>query len=49
MAFKYEDGKVVQVSMPQVTGQDAKKMLHAKIPTDLVKRVKSRNFTTISE
>jgi len=33
MALKYENGKVIQVSMPAITGEDAKKMLNAKIPT----------------
>jgi len=46
MAFKYENGKVVQVSMPHITGEDAKKMLNAKVPKDLVKRVKSKKFIT---
>lgn len=46
MAFKYENGKVVQVSPPHVTGEDAKKMLNAKVPKDLVARVKARKFIT---
>ena len=46
MAFKYENGKVIQVSMPHVTGKDAKKMLNAKVPQDLVKRVKAKKFIT---
>jgi len=31
MAFKYENGKVIQVSIPPITGEDAKKMLNAEI------------------
>lgn len=46
MAFKYENGKVVQVSPPHVTGEDAKKMLNAKVPKDLVARVKAKKFIT---
>jgi len=48
MAFKYENGKVIQVSMPHITGEDAKKMLNAKIPKELVKRIQSRKFVTVS-
>ena len=46
MAFKYENGKVIQVSMPHITGEDAKKMLNAKIPEKLVERVKAKKFIT---
>ncbi|MDO8453228.1 MAG: hypothetical protein Q7S59_01500 [Sulfurimonas sp.] len=46
MAFKYENGKVVQVSPPHVTGEDAKKMLNAKVPKELVARVKAKKFIT---
>ena len=46
MAFKYENGKVVQVVPPRITGIDAKKMLEAKVPKDLVARVKARKFIT---
>jgi len=35
MAFKYENGKVIQVSMSHITGEDAKKMLNAKVSKDL--------------
>ena len=47
MAFKYEDGKVVQVSPPHVIGKDAKQMLNAKPPKELIARVRSRNFITV--
>jgi len=46
MAFKFENGKAVQVSMPHIKGRDAKKMLNAKIPKDVVKKVKSKKFIT---
>ena len=46
MAFKYENGKVIQVSIPHITGEDAKKMLNAKIPKKLVKRVRAKKFIT---
>jgi len=46
MAFKYENGKVVQVSMPHITGEDAKKMLNAKVPKKLVERVRAKKFIT---
>ncbi|MDD4984099.1 MAG: hypothetical protein WC656_07850 [Sulfurimonas sp.] len=46
MAFKYENGKVIQVSPPHVTGEDAKKMLNAKVPKELVARVKAKKFIT---
>ena len=39
MAFKYENGKVIQVSMPHITGEDAKKMLNAKVPKEFVAKV----------
>ncbi len=48
MAFKYEDGKVIQVSPPHVTGEDAKKMLTAKPPKKLMERIKKRQFITVS-
>ena len=38
MAFKYENGKVIQVSIPKVIGVDAKKMLSAKAPKNLIKK-----------
>ena len=47
-AIKYENGKVVQVSSPHITGEDAKKMLNAKVPKDLVERVKAKKFVTVS-
>ena len=46
MAFKYENGKVIQVSMPHITGEDAKKMLNAKVPKELVKRIRAKKFIT---
>ena len=46
MAFKYENGKVVQVSMPHITGEDAKKMLNAKIPKKFVESIKKKKFIT---
>ena len=46
MAFKYENGKVVQVSMPPITGEDAKKMLNAKIPKKFVESIKRKKFIT---
>jgi len=46
MAFKYENGKVIQVSMPHITGEDAKKMLNAKVPKELIKRIKAKKFIT---
>ena len=46
MAFKYENGKVIQISMPPITGEEAKKMLHAKIPKKFVKSIKSKIFIT---
>ena len=48
MAFKYEDGKVIQVSPPHVTGNDAKKMLNAKPPKQMMERIKKRTFITVS-
>ena len=47
MAFKYEKGKVIQVSMPHITGEDAKKMLNAKIPKEFVTKVKAKKFITV--
>lgn len=47
-AFKYENGKVIKVSSPHITGDDAKKMLNAKVPKDLVARVKAKKFITVS-
>lgn len=44
MAFKYEDGKVIQVSPPHVKGEDAKKMLNAKPPKAIIDRVKKKKF-----
>ncbi|MEA3383458.1 MAG: hypothetical protein U9Q20_02125 [Campylobacterota bacterium] len=44
MAFKYENGKVIQVSPPHVTGEDAKKMLNAKPPKEIIDRVKKKEF-----
>ena len=44
MAFKYENGKVVQVSPPHVKGEDAKKMLGAKSPEKIIERVKKKKF-----
>jgi hypothetical protein len=46
MAFKYENGKVVQVSIPKVTGVDARKMLNAKPPKNLIKKIKNKKFIT---
>jgi len=46
MAFKYENGKVIQVSMPHITGEDAKKMLNAKIPKELIAKIKAKKFVT---
>jgi len=48
MAFKYENGKVVQVSIPHITGEDAKKMLNAKIPKKFVAKIKAKNFITVA-
>ncbi len=44
MAFKYEDGKVIQVIPPHVTGEDAKKMLNAKSPKRIIERIKKKKF-----
>jgi hypothetical protein len=46
VAFKYENGKVIQVSIPHITGEDAKKMLNAKVPKKLVARIKAKKFIT---
>ncbi len=48
MAFKYENGKVVQVSMPHITGEDAKKMLNAKVPKEFIAKVKAKKFITVA-
>jgi len=48
MAFKYENGKVVQVSIPHIAGEDAKKMLNAKVPKEFVKKAMSRKFVTVA-
>ena len=48
MAFKYEEGKVIRVSPPHVTGEDAKKMLNATPPKHLMERIKKRKFVTVS-
>lgn len=48
MAFKYENGKVVQVSIPHITGEDAKKMLNAKVPKEFVKKAMTRKFITVA-
>ena len=48
MAFKYENGKVIQVSIPHITGKDAKKMLNAKVPKEFVARVKAKKFITVA-
>lgn len=47
MALKYENGKVIQVSIPHVTGKDAQKMLNAKVPKEFVKKALSRKFVTV--
>ena len=44
MAFKYENGKVVQVTPPHVIGEDAEKMLNAKPPKKIIQRVKKKKF-----
>lgn len=49
MAFKYEDGKVIQVSPPHVTGEDAQRMLNAKVPRKLVEKILKKKFITINE
>ena len=46
MAFKYENGKVIQVSIPPITGEDAKKMLNAEVPQKFVESIKSKKFIT---
>ncbi len=48
MAFKYENGKVIQVSMPHITGKDAVKMLNAKVPKDFVAKIKAKKFVTVA-
>jgi len=48
MAFMYENGKVVQISIPHITGEDAKKMLNAKIPKKFIESIKSKKFVTES-
>jgi len=48
MAFKYENGKVIQVSMPHITGEDAKKMLNATVPKEFVAKVKAKKFITVA-
>jgi len=48
MAFKYENGKVVQVSPPHITGKDAKKMLNAKVPKKFIEQIKAKKFITVA-
>jgi len=47
MAFTYKNGKVVQVSIPHITGEDAKKMLNAKVPKEFIKKAMARKFITV--
>ena len=47
MAFKYENGKVIQVSPPKITGKDAEKMLNAEVPRAFVERILKKNFVTV--
>ena len=47
MAFKYENGKVIQVSPPKITGKDAEKMLNAEVPKAFVERILKKNFVTV--
>jgi len=49
MAFKYENGKVIQVSPPKITGKDAEKMLNAEVPQAFVERILKKKFTVIQE
>jgi len=47
MAFKYENGKVIQVSPPKITGKDAKKMLNAEVPKAFVEKILRKKFITV--
>ena len=49
MAFKYENGKVIQVSPPRITGEDAQKMLNAKIPVEFVAKIRKKKFIVVKE
>ena len=49
MAFKYEDGKVIQVSPPKITGKDAEKMLNAKVPVEFVAKIRRKKFVVVKE
>lgn len=47
MAFKFtNDGKVVQVSPPHVTGEDAKRMLNAQPPKAIIEKIRNKKFIT---
>jgi len=47
MAFKYENGKVIQVSPPKITGKDAEKMLNAEVPKAFVEKILRKKFITV--
>jgi len=49
MAFKYENGKVIQVSPPHITGEDAIKMLNSEVPKAFVERILKKKFIVIKE
>ena len=47
MAFKYENGKVVQVTLPHITGDDAKKMLDSVVPKQFIEKILKKKFVTV--
>jgi len=47
MAFKYENGKVIQVSPPHITGEDARRMLNTEVPKAFVERILKKKFITV--
>ncbi len=49
MAFKYENGKVIQVSPPKITGKDAERMLNAKVPVEFVAKILKKKFIVVKE
>ena len=49
MAFKYENGKVIQVSPPHITGEDAIKMLNSEVPVEFIAKIRKKKFIVVKE
>ncbi len=47
MSFKYENGKVVEVRLPHIIGNDAKKILNSSVPKQFIEKILKKKFITI--